>query len=342
MQISQLITKDFAASESAVAQTLPSPVETRAAVQQANTPAIATPPLRRGLSNLDPQLNQQLANAQQALDFLDQASSKLLALKSDLSAKLATRQPIDSRLGENLRQFSQLWQGRKTASGGSLDSQLTYSEAVQPRQRFKIRGLNMRSLQSVDKETLSFSVSGLGQRLLPVSIEPGLSQSEIVRKFNQALAPAGIRAALDEQGELSFSVPESSWLEVRDSLAVKGAGIRFPSGQLNRVRIDAEPEVIRPDTWRADDAAAMRRTLQDVISALDFIRQARNVVSRTLAEVHNNLEQSSTSNDLSWAQSFATDFEAITHEPGYRIFSVIAPALDSVSRNRVLSLLSLN
>ena len=57
-----------------------------AATATAGSPAA----LRRGHVGWNPQLHQQLSDAQQAQDFLDQTAAQLQSLKADLSAKIET------------------------------------------------------------------------------------------------------------------------------------------------------------------------------------------------------------------------------------------------------------
>jgi hypothetical protein len=102
------------------------------------------------------------------------------------------------------------------------------------------------------------------------------------------------------------------------------------------------PDAIQSNTWQVDDAPAMRRTLQEVINALERIQHARQVITRALSEARSRLEPMQTSQDLDWAMSFANSFSESLQQPDYQVLSTIAPALDSVSKNRVISLLSLN
>lgn len=295
-----------------------------------------------GLKNWNPQLNQQLANAQQALVFLDQLSGRLQSLKAELSSKLASQDTLGDqrRIHSGLKRLADLWDKRQQVAG-SLSGQLAFSPVQEPRQQFKIRGLDFKALQTGEREVLSFSAAGLGQQLLTVTIEPGLSREEIVRRFNNALAAADIRASQSDQGELGFSVPESAWGALTESLAIKGAGIRFPGGQLHRARIESAPEAIDPESWQAEDVAAMRRTLQEIVNALDRIQHARQVISRALADARNNVTPMASEEELEWALVFAEGFSETMQQPDYQMFAAIAPALDSISRSRVLSLLSL-
>lgn len=348
MQVTPLGTRRLGAGEAGEtsANKAPSTVTssresaTRAAGASGST---GTQALRSGgVRNWDPQLNEQISGAQRALRFLDQMGAMLASLKNDISGRLAARQTGDAGLDEKLRQLSALWQERRKLAGGSLDGKLAYSGTEQARQGFGIRGFDLRTLQSGAREKLDFSVGTAGQRVMTAIIDPGLTQDEIIQRFNQALAPAGIRVERGARGMLGFSVPESAWPQVSDTLAVKGGGIRFPGGQMHRAAVEAAPDALRPDAWETGDAVALRRTLQEVIDAIDRIRDVREAVQRALADVQGRISDTAASGkEKEWAESFAENFEAMSQRPSYPLFFAIAPALASISRPRVLSLLSI-
>ncbi|RJF97037.1 hypothetical protein D3870_19930 [Noviherbaspirillum cavernae] len=263
------------------------------------------------------------------------------SLKSDISAKIAGRQVSDAQVSGKLRQFANAWRQRHASSGGSLDAQLDYSSPAPASQRFSIRGLNMRTLQSGDKETLTLSIGGAGQPLRSVSVDPELSEEAIIQRFEHALSPANIGVSKGDAGALVFSVPETSWPATRDTFAIKGDGIRFPTGQLNRVRTEAVPAAVEPDAWQAQDVQALRQTLQQVIQALDRIKQSREVVSRALAEAASRVDRARPMDDAAGAATLAQGFASAADQPGYQIFSSTVAALLGISRDRVLSLLAL-
>lgn len=301
----------------------------------------AESPLRRGLTNWDQQLNRQLADAQQAMQFLEQSASQLEGLKSDISAKIAGRQMSEGQVTGKLHRFANTWRQRQDASGGSLDAQLRFSSPAPANQAFSIRGLNMRTLQSGGKETLTFAAGGTGQALRSVNIDPALSEDEIVQRFDQALAPANIRVSKGDTGSLIFNVPESAWPATRDSIAIKGDGIRFPTGQFNRVKAEPETPALEPDAWHAQDVQALRQTLQQVIRALDRIKQSQEVVSRALAEAASRVDAAQPLEDAADAAVLAQGFASVSEQPGYQLFSSTVAALLGISRDRVLSLLRL-
>jgi len=295
--------------------------------------------LRRGLSSWDPQLQKQLSDAQQARDFLDRMAAQLQGLKADLSAKLAGLQRQDDQLQAKLEQVASLATARQAASGGSLDPQLRFSSPEPATQRFRIRGLALASLATGSSETLTIAT---GRGSTAINIAAGLTPAAIVQRFDQALAPAGLRAASDDSGALVFSVAESAWPGVRDNLAIKGAGIRFPTGQMTRVQADPEPAVLQPEAWKAArDWAATQRALAQVVQALERVRDAHAGVSRALAQASARVDQAASSDDADAAAALAARFEATGSETDYGSMASVSAAVAGVSPRRVLSLLAL-
>ncbi|MED5596501.1 hypothetical protein [Janthinobacterium sp. P210006] len=301
----------------------------------------STASLQRGLSNWDHQLQGEISNAQQTLDYLERSSSQLQALKSELAAKLAARQGREGQVEARVRQFSNTWRQRASASGGTLDAQLSYSSPQAAQQQFSIRGLTMASLQEGPQEVLAFSVGGANQALRSVNIEPGLSESEIVSRFDRALMPSGISVKRGENGELVFSTPEANWNNVRDSLSVRGSGVRYPTGQMSRVRTDAEPAAIAPEEWNTGDVEALRATLQQVVQALAQLQAARSSVSLALAQATGRVARAQPVQANVSMDTLAENFTEKASQPGYESLLAISSALVGISRERVVALLGL-
>ncbi|NHQ93924.1 hypothetical protein GYK42_26520 [Janthinobacterium lividum] len=263
------------------------------------------------------------------------------ALKSELAAKLAARQGREGQVEARVRQFSNTWRQRASASGGTLDAQLAYTSPQAAQQNFSIRGLTMASLQEGPQEVLAFSVGGANQSLRSVNIEPGLSANEIVSRFDRALMPSGIGVKLGENGELVFSTQEAAWANVRDSLSVRGSGIRYPTGQMSRVRTDAEPAAIAPEEWSTGDVEALRATLQQVVQALAQLQAARSSVSLALAQATGRVARAQPVQVNVSMDALAENFTQKASEPGYESLLAISSALVGISRERVVALLGL-
>lgn len=306
------------------------------------TPVNPTPtsaaPLRRGLTNIDQPLQGEISGAQQALDFLEQSAAQLRNLKADLSARLANRQRADGTLEAHVRQFSNSWRNRSQASGGTLDAQLNFSNQATTT-RFNVRGMNLTNLRPGAREVLAISLGG--QNLSSVVLEPGLTDQQITQRFDTALAPGGVRVSLGEDGQLEFTVAEAQWGNLRDAIAVQGGGQRFPTGQLNRVKAEAQAPAVDPDSWQTADVESIRTTLQQVLQALAQVERSiasvQTALNRAAARVRNAVPAGTTDG----MEQVAQNFVATARQPGYQSLLSITSALAGISRERVVSLLSL-
>ncbi|MGB9991754.1 hypothetical protein [Pseudoduganella rhizocola] len=305
-----------------------------------SAPAQPSAPLRRGLSNWDQPLQNDISSAQQAVDFLEQSAAQLRALKSDLSAKLATRQMREGQVEQRIRQFADTWRQRQEASGGTLDNRLNYSTEPSA-QRFSVRGMTLAHLRNGGRETLAVAVGTGPQSLRSVHLSPGLSDAEIVARFDAALSPVGVRAGLTQQGELQFSTSEANWPGVRDAIAVQGSGIRFPTGQLNRLKAEPEASPIAPEAWGTADIEAMRATLQQVMQALSHVEAALAKVRAELSNASVRADAAMPEIETAGVDNLAEQFANIADEPGYQSLLALTSALVGINRERVVSLLSL-
>jgi len=327
-------------------------------------PDVASPPqpvalsatrVRAGFKVGDPGFNRRVAGAQQALEYLDRLGADLHDIRKALRGRLASAQAaggaasVDARgetLEARIQHFRESWQRRASATAGTLDSQLKFDAEGRGRRAFSVRGLDMASLRSGGPEMLSFSVGGRGPRTASsVAVEPGLTDEAIVRRFDRALAPSGIRAARGAQGELSFSVAETAWPAVLDLLAVRGEGQRFPTGRFSQVRIEPEQDAIRPADWKTHDVAALRATRERVFVAEGLVRHARHAVSRALTDIASSLQLSGSAREVAerggWSAAFARSFEDVTGSANFQAMAALLPAVSGISRGRVTVLLSL-
>lgn len=311
----------------------------------------ATPLRAASPATLERPTTLQVSRAQQAQSYLQALGSELEGLKSAASAQLA--QPVPTAPGTGsvdlrLQRVQALWQQRAQASGGSLDNQLQLQADGEARRGFKVPGLDARSLQQTQGETLSF-ITGASppgdRRIVTAVLTPGTSVEQQARALDLALAPAGVRLQLDGQGEVSLSSTEAQWPTVRDSFSVQGGGVRFPARQFHRLQATAQADVLNPQGWRTTDATALRETLQQIVPAQQRVRAALNAVQGTLDDQGRALQASSAAAGQdpaelqAWAEGFAKDFSQVGEQAPYAVFASLAPALQGVSRPRVEALL---
>lgn len=298
-------------------------------------------PLRTsgGASKLSGGLQDQVARAQQALDYLDRVSTQLETLKSELTSRLASTRTAAPRpqLDAQVRQLAQTLSSRRKSGGGSVDNNLNYSTkpAVQ---RFRIRGLDVDSVRRSAPQSISFSVGGAGGPQMGVNIEPDQSNQEVARALDRALAPMGVHASLDENGELVFSTPESNWSSVKDSIAVSGRG---------RVTTEEVPANLAPQQWgvggdggaQVGNPDALRQSLREVVQALERVHRSQSAASNALAAASNEVAEAETPPpDVELA---AGDFSKAAANTDYESLVALTSALVGVSRDRVLALLGL-
>ncbi|KZE84551.1 hypothetical protein KIF53_06950 [Chromobacterium subtsugae] len=286
------------------------------------------------------QLNEQLTAAQCAQGFVDDMLRQLEDFKGNLSLQLTQRRVDDDGLAAQRDQLQQSWSQRQDDSAGSLDGQLRLSLGAPSRQLFSARGLDLDNLGQGQPETLVFS-SG-GGPAGAVRVGDGVGREEVLRRLNQALGPAGVRCELDNHGRLGFSCSEADWSRLRDSLAVRGGGVRFPGGVPQPLALDAEPPALAPAQWQVGDHAQVRQTLQGVLRAIAQLQQTRATIGNAIAEARQSISQLARQDEPSWADGFVSDFNARLNQGGdFGQLQQLLPALMGISRYRVLSLLSL-
>ncbi|GHD63446.1 hypothetical protein [Jeongeupia chitinilytica] len=286
-------------------------------------------------------LNRTVTDAQRALGFLDESAARLQELKSVISARLSGKPGDRAALDAKLERFDALWRSRAAATGGSLDARLQLVGQGNAQARFRIAGLeNLARLAEGGNETLTFYPGGLGKPSVSVMLEAGQTQAQTLGRLNQALLPAGVAVQTDEQGRLTFASAERNLPVLQGQLMIKGGGIRFPSGQPNRVGVEVVDDSIVPSGWRAGDMPALRQTLQQVVDAQGKVMQARAAAQRALGEAASGIETARQAGDPEWAAGFSGRFGRQA-AGDYSSFAQLVPALQGISRYRILSLMSL-
>ncbi len=313
--------------------------ENGGAGKAASSGAPAPAPLRSNAASIGGALQDQVARAQQALDYLDQVASQLESVKGELTSRLtsargAARQRSDSQastqLGAQVRQLASTLSARRKRAGGGVDANLNFTgkPAVQ---RFRIRGLDLASLRSAGPQSVAFSVGGVGGPQLSVNLDPDQTDEEIAEALNRALAPMGVNAGLDGQGGFVFTTPEANWPAVKDSIAISGRG---------RVATEEVPAELAPQQWPANGTGdALRASLREVVQALERVRRSRDAAGSALSAATVEMTQATTPPPE--AQDAAQEFASTASNPDYESLLSLTSALVGVSRERVLALLGL-
>jgi len=321
------------------------PVQGEQAVQRQRKQMPAEPAVQpRGKStSFNLQLNQQLTSMQAADSYLGELAGRLGQLKLSLSRELSNAQAGEREgLKRELEQVRQLLAERGQRSGEALDASFKLRLTEPVRSRFSLQGLeSMATIQQAGKETLLFSAGRKLAEPLAVVLDEGLSEQQILRRFNAGLGPAGIRAEVDNGGALKFSARESEWQQLKGELRVQGEG-KLAAKAAAPV-LSQEDQLLRlPDAARLDGARELRRALDEVVAALDKIGALREQLSHRQEEIREFLARHAEQNEREWARDFAGEvFNLMRRSPSsYAAVTQTVVAQANISRSTVVSLLS--
>jgi hypothetical protein len=294
-------------------------------------PAAARPtaPLKRGVADWGSRVQDDVARAQQALDYLDRVAGQLESLKGQLAARLSGARGDERQLEARVRELAAALGARR--HGGGVDADLDFS-GEPALQRFTIRGLDLESLQAGAPQALAFSIGGAGGPQLSVTIEAGLSGEQVAARIDRAVAPLGVHAQLDRRGRLVFSTGEGNYAAVKDSIAVSGRG-----------RVATAPDAPAFDARSVDtgNPDALRQSLREVVQALARVRRAQQAASAALEQASARAAQATSSARAAEAARQAQAFADTASKPDYDSLLAMTSALVGVSRERVLALLGL-
>lgn len=308
--------------------------------------AAGAAPLRsNGGSAVGGALQDSVARAQQAVDYLERVAGQLENLKGEISARLssarggqqATQQSSQraQQLEGAVRQLTSTLAARKSSAGGGVDANLNF-DGQPARQRFRIRGMEIDALQQNAPQTVAFSIGGVGGPQLAVTIGADQSSEETARTIDRAVAPLGVRAGLDN-GSLVFSTDEANWPAVKDSIAVSGRG---------RVATEEVAPALAPQQWPIDgsgnggaNADALRQSLREVVQALERVRRSQDAASNALSNASQQVTVATTPPPE--VELATEDFAAAAASTNYDSLLALSSALVGVSRERVLALLGL-
>jgi hypothetical protein len=290
---------------------------------------VAPATLRGGLKSYNGQLNREVSGAQQALQFLSEADARLRALRKEMNSGDAAAA---------IEKFNQFWQQRSSASAGTLDGNLKFSSDAKAKQEFAVRGLSFETLRNGDTETLSFAVGKWSRQASSITVDPTQSETAMVAALDRSLTPMGVRATRDAKGELAFNVSEKDWPQVRDSLAIRGGGRRFPTGQFNHVRTVVAEQAIQPSQWNAADP---RKALQDITQAQQLIRRSYGDVRGVLEEAAQNVDNRTVADARgAYWQGFAEEYaDTLARADGDAIGTTVR-TVAGISKRTVSSLLA--
>ncbi len=317
------------------------PVTSRRAA--ASESAIAEAGQRKSTS-FSLQLNQQLSSMQTAESYLADLHNRLSQLKLSLSRELGAPSQAAGQdaIREQFQQVDELLQQRGRRSGNTLDANLKLRLNEPVRSRFSLQGLDsLDTIRQSGRETLLFSGGRQLAEPVAVVLDDNLSDEQILRRFNATLGNAGIRAELDQHGQLKFSARESDWQQLKGQLAVQGEGKLFAKGA-QRLASEEERALSLPAEPQLDSLRELRRLLDSVVSGLDKVTALREQLSQRQREIREFLARQADADEQQWALEFARElYELMQRSPSsYAAVTQTVVAQANIGRFAVVSLLS--
>lgn len=291
------------------------------------------------------QLNQQLSSMQAADHYLGELSVQLSALKLNISRQLSNAQSNQERdtINRRLEKLNELLKERSKLSGESLDATLKLRLNEPLRSRFSLQGLeSIDAIQRSGQETLIFTAGRAFAEPIAVVLEDGMNTEQILRRLNGSLGQAGVRAELDQEGALKFSVQEKDWVKMKEQLRIQGEGKLFAKGNFTKVGSHEDAFGEFPADINQGSQRELRQLLESVVASLDRVTALREQLSQRQADVREFLARQENLDEQHWARTFADAvFNLQMRKPSqYAVVSQTVIAQANLTRFAVVSLLS--
>lgn len=297
------------------------------------------------------QLNQQLSSMQATDRYLGDLAEQLSSLKLSISRQLSS--PLSNEreaISKGLQQVNSLLDERSKRTSQSLDASFTLRLNEPLRSRFTLPGMeSLEAIKRSGKETLVITGGRVLQEPLAVVLDDGMSDEQLLRNLNAGLGSAGIRAEVDAQGALKFSMPEKDWQALKNQLRVKGEGKLFPvAGSQVKPQEEGllgfDPGLAQAQTpsRTKESVRELRQLLDSVVAALDRIGTLRQQLSQRQDDVREFLARQESQDEKQWALNFASAVFNINGRKAssYSVVAHTVIAQAQLSRFAVVSLLS--
>lgn len=290
------------------------------------------------------QLNRQLTSIQSADSYLADLAKRLDQLKLTLSRQLANPQANEQpELRKNIAALSRVLAERSARSGGSLDGNLKLSLNEPARTRFRLPGLDsIDALQAAGNETLIIKAGRRQSEPAVVVLDESLHPEQILRRFNNALAPAGIRSELNADGQLVFTSRDTDWQRLRAGVTVQGEGGLFEAERFTELQPEEEAVLKIGEDTSLHTIDQQRSMLDKVVKVLDRISLLREQLSQRKQEIREFLAQQSEQKDQEWAAEYVQSVFGLMQSSlsSYAAVTQTVVAQANLNRFAVVNLLS--
>ncbi|WP_318472578.1 flagellin [Photobacterium leiognathi] len=239
---------------------------------------------------------QQATSVQIAQQALGAVGRELQAIKKVLSAELIAHRTIDpssqTNANRHLDSIKSILNQAKSDGLRVIDAELKVNIDKPITRTFSVPGLNVLR-QREHSELIKLSFQQLGT--VVVNMDAKLSDKALVSQIDRHVIPFGLRASVQDNGDITFRANEHDYQSLEGKVQVVGQGHRYPAGQANTLTIKPEPGGIEDGQLSLNNREQIRDTLvkvnqhlRQVQQSLDDIKAYQTALAKQMAAAKAN------------------------------------------------------
>ena len=268
----------------------------------------AAPRQPNKLAELSLQLNRQSSALQSAQFYLSEVAEHMNGLKREVGRNLAAKQmaPDSAVIGRSVARLNDLLDQRSRLSSASLDAELNLNLQGPLRSRFSIKGLeSLHSVLASGSEALLFNAGRHLPGPIAVVLDDGMSERQLLQRFNGSLAQAGLHVEVNDQEALRFSASDSQWQRLKGQLSIQGEDKLFAKSGYTRVETREDnlmgTPLVEPDSA---ERGPLRELLETVDKGLAKIKDVLEQLNARQSQVMGQLGRHESQQEKRWAHDF--------------------------------------
>lgn len=300
------------------------------------------------LAELSLQLNRQSSALQSAHFYLSEVAEHMTGLKRDVGRSLAAPSkqvaPDLEVIGRSVARLNDLLDQRSRLSSASLDGELNLSLQAPLRSRFSIKGLeSLHRVLASGSEALLFNAGRHLPGPIAVVLDDGMSERQLLQRFNASLAQAGLHVEVNAQETLRFSAVDSQWQRLKDQLSIQGEDKLFAKSGFTRVETREDnllgTPLVVPVTAEHGPLRELHETLdKGLVKIEDVLEQLNARQSQLMAQLGRHESQE----EKRWAHDFTGRVFSLKGGQGsdYSRVAQVVRCQANISRPTVYGLMS--
>lgn len=300
------------------------------------------------MADLSLQLNRQSSALQSAQLYLSEVAEHMTGLKRDVGRSLAASSkhvaPDIDVIGRSVARLNDLLDQRSRLSSASLDAELNLSLQAPLRSRFSIKGLeSLHSVLASGSEALLFNAGRHLPGPVAVVLDDGMSERQLLQRFNASLAQAGLHVEVIDQEALRFSAADSQWQRLKGQLSIQGEDKLFAKTGFTRVDVQEHNLLGTPLVVPvAAERRPMRELLETVDKGLSKIKDVLEQLNARQSQLMGQLGRHESQEEKRWAHDFTARVFSLKGEQAsdYSRVAQVVRCQANISRPTVHGLMS--